>query len=444
MQAEILERSLNEIVRRHESLRTRFEESSGQPVQVIEDCAVLSFTRLDVSGLEPEARLTEARRLAIEETQRPFNLRVAPLIRAVLIKIAEDDHALVLNMHHIITDRWSFGVLSQELGTLYEAFLQGEASPLEELALQYADYAVWQRQNITPPWMEKQVAYWRTQLQGAPPVLEIPTLRPRQPMQNFWGGICNRPVPEALVSDLRALSQRNQGTMFMTLLAAYQVLLAHLSGQEDVVVGTDLANRTQSETEKLIGFFVNLLPIRTRLNGDPSFIELLHRVREISLGAFAHQDVPFEKLVEELRPERSLTHHPLVQVLFVMQNTPRGPQEFGGLRAGPLGVSSTSRFDMVLFINNPDRSPVTTWMYNPNLFDEAMIARFADLYLALLRAVSTAPDLRLSAIFQVLGEEEQRLRDSGQKSFHETSLRKLKGARRKAAVAPVDGESSGA
>jgi non-ribosomal peptide synthetase component F len=257
-------------------------------------------------------------------------------------------------------------------------------------------------------------------------------------MENFWGGICNRPLPENVADDLRVLSRRNGATLFMTLLAAFQLLLGKLSEQEDIVVGTDLANRTQTATEKLIGFFVNLLPIRTQVASDLTFTQLLRRVREVSLGAFAHQDVPFEKLVEELRPERSLTHHPIVQVLFVMQNTPRGPKEFGGLKPGPLGVSSTSRFDLVLFINNPDDAPITTWMYNPNLFDEPMIRRFADLYEVVLRTVAADSGLQVQQIHMVLQEADLRFRETEQKSFHETSLRKLKGARRKVATAPAN------
>jgi len=438
MKADLLEQSLNEILQRHESLRTRFEESNGEPVQIVERIERMPFSRADLSNIAPESRLIEARRLAKEEAKRPFDLRVAPLVRGLLVKLADDDHALVVNMHHIITDRWSFGVLSQELANLYEAYAQGKASPLEALPLQYADYAIWQRKHMTPSWMEQQVAYWKQQLEGAPAVLEIPTVQPRKPMENFWGGICNRPLPENVADDLRVLSRRNGATLFMTLLAAFQLLLGKLSEQEDIVVGTDLANRTQTATEKLIGFFVNLLPIRTQVASDLTFTQLLRRVREVSLGAFAHQDVPFEKLVEELRPERSLTHHPIVQVLFVMQNTPRGPKEFGGLKPGPLGVSSTSRFDLVLFINNPDDAPITTWMYNPNLFDEPMIRRFADLYEVVLRTVAADSGLQVQQIHMVLQEADLRSRETEQKSFHETSLRKLKGARRKVATAPAN------
>jgi len=438
LKAGVLEDSLNEIVRRHESLRTRFEEGDGEPVQVVEEWRKLPLTIMDVSGLPVDVRLPEARRLAIEEVKRPFHLGTAPLVRALLIKLTDNDHALVVNTHHIITDRWSWGVLSQELAVLYEAFLEGKPSPLEELPLQYSDYATWQRNQMTESWMASQVAYWKKHLEGAPPRLELPTTRPRTALENFWGGICNRALPEDLGNDLRTLSRRHAVTPFMTLLASFQLLLAQLAGQDDIVVGTDLANRTQLATEKLIGFFVNLLPIRTRIRGDLTFRELLGQVKEASLGAFAHQDVPFEKLVEELRPERSLTHHPLVQVLFVMQNTPRGPREFGGLKTGPLGVSSTSRFDLVLFINNPDEIPLTTWMYNPNLFEDSAIARMAELYETLLRLIVAEPEARLSRIHHLLEEVERQMRQAEQKSFQETSLRKLRGARRKNAWAAVD------
>ena len=218
----------------------------------------------------------------------------------------------------------------------------------------------------------------------------------------------------------------------MTLLAAFQTLLARWSGQDDVVVGTDLANRTQLDTEKLIGFFVNLLPIRTRFADDAGFEEVLEQVREASLGAFAHQDLPFDKLVEELRPERSLTHNPLVQVLFVMQNTPQMVQEFGGLKLGPLGVSSTSRFDLVLFINDPEGTPSATWMYNPNLFDSSTIARMARLYEMLLSSVVADPEIRVNALNEVLSEADKSQRATEQKDFQETSQRKLKTIRRKA------------
>jgi len=280
--------------------------------------------------------------------------------------------------------------------------------------------------------LDRQLEYWKQQLAGAPPTLDLPTDRPRQALENFWGGVHKQELSPRLARELRIFSRRHSVTFFMTLLAAFQVLLARWSGQDDVVVGTDLANRTRVETEKLIGFFVNLLPVRLRLVADSDFIEVLKQVREAALGAFAHQDLPFDKLVEELRPERKLTHNPLVQVLFVMQNTPQACQEFGGLKLGPLGVSSTSRFDLVLFINDPDGSPNATWMYNPNLFDEATVKRAAALFEVLLVQMATAPEVKVESLFEVLSESEKQLRQNERQQFEQTSLRKLKEIRRKA------------
>jgi amino acid adenylation domain-containing protein len=427
-----LEKSLNEIVRRHESLRTTFHTSDDQPVQVIAPSLELKLEMLDASHLPTlEARETEARRLASAEIQQPFDLAVGPLLRPLLIKIGERDHALILNTHHIVSDRWSLGVLSQEMATLYEANLQGKPSPLPELAIQYADYAVWQSKFLSGDVLDKQLAFWRQQLEGAPPVLELPTDRQRKGTEQFWGAQHRQPVPEALASAVRGLSRQQRGTFFMALLAGFQILMAKLSGQNDIVIGTDLANRNGVETEKLIGFFVNLLPIRARLDPEARFTEFFQQVREVSLETMAHQDVPFDKLVEELRPERSLTHNPLVQVLFVMQNTPQMIGEFGGLKLEPLGVSGSSRFDLVMFVNNPERDPSTMWVYNPNLFDASTIARMANRYEHLLKTVCADPEIKLRQIFAALDEAEKQNRGSEQKTFQEAGLAKLKKARRK-------------
>jgi non-ribosomal peptide synthetase component F/acyl carrier protein len=430
----ILEKALNEIVRRHEALRTRFENVNDRPVQVIAPSLTLALEVTDLSSIPESDRESEARTKAMEHVKQPFDLATGPLLRPSLLKLADDDHVLILNTHHIISDRWSLGILSQELATLYECFLDNKPSPLTDLPIQYADYAVWQRQYLSGSTLDQQLQYWKQQLEGAPPTLDLPTTRPRQVLQNFWGGTYKHPLPPDLVKDLRRLSRSHGVTLFMTLLAAFQLLLSRWSGQDDVVLGTDLANRTQVETEKLIGFFVNLLPIRMRFSGNPTFVETLEQAREVSLGAFAHQDLPFDKLVEELRPERKLTHNPLVQVLFVMQNTPQITTSFGGLTLGPLGVGSTSRFDLVLFINDPDGAAYETWMYNPNLFDESTIARVASGYQELLKAIAKDPQNRLDALREVLAEDEKLLLQSEKARFEQTSLQKLRNVKRKAVV----------
>jgi amino acid adenylation domain-containing protein len=430
--AQALEDSLNEIVRRHESLRTTFQSLDDQPVQVIAPTLLLKLRVLDASHLPtPEERETEARRLATAEIQQPFDLAAGPLLRPSLIRIGDDDHALILNTHHIISDRWSLGVLTQELAELYVANLQGHASPLAELEIQYADYAVWQREFLSGEVLDKQIAYWRQKLEGAPPVLELPTDRARKGTEQFWGAQHRQPIPAELTHALKALSRSQRGTFFMALLAGFQLLMSRLAGQDDVVLGTDLANRNQLETEKLIGFFVNLLPIRARVNPEGSFNEFFQQVRENSLEIMAHQDVPFDKLVEELRPERSLTHNPLVQVLFVMQNTPQMVEEFGGLKLRPLGVGGSSRFDLVIFINNPETDPSTMWVYNPNLFDASTIARMANTYQLLLQKVCADPEMKLGTVFASLDEADKQQRGSEQKTFQEAGLAKLKKARRK-------------
>jgi non-ribosomal peptide synthetase component F len=317
------------------------------------------------------------------------------------------------------------------LAALYEANLEGKPSPLPELDIQFADYAVWQREYLSGEVLDKQLAYWRQQLEGAPPVLELPTDRPRKGTEQFWGAQHRQPIPLELAKELKAFSRSQRGTFFMALLASFELLMGWLAAQDDVVIGTDLANRNQLETEKLIGFFVNLLPMRARLDREARFTEFFQQVRESSLGAMAHQDIPFDKLVEELRPERSLSHNPLVQVLFVMQNTPQIVREFGGLKLGPLGVSTSSRFDLVMFINDPESNPSTLWMYNPNLFDAGTIARMADRYELLLGQVCAGPELSLGELFATLDEAEKQQRGSEQKKFQEAGLEKLKKIRRK-------------
>lgn len=431
LRASCLERSIQEIVRRHESLRTRFEMFEDEPVQIIDEHVHVPLVITDLTNLPISVRLAETRRRVVEELQRPFNLKTGPLLRTVLFRLEEQDHALVINTHHIISDRWSLGVLSQELALFYEAFVADRSVSMPELSIQYADYAVWQRQFLSGSVLYEQLNYWREELDGAPEVLELPVDRPRIVDQEFWGATCNRALPQDLTTALHSMSRKRSATFFMTLMAGFQILLSKLARQDDIVIGTDLANRTQLDTEQLIGFFVNLLPIRAKMMGDLTFEKILENVRETSLGAYAHQDIPFDKLVEELRPERSLTHNPLVQILFVMQNTPPTASAFGGLTTSPLGVSSSSRFDLVLFINDPDGTPFATWMYNPNLFDTTTIERMSKLYELLLQEVAVNPQISLSKLRELLDDAEQQERAAIQIEFQQASRQKLKQVKRR-------------
>ncbi|HWW76138.1 MAG TPA: amino acid adenylation domain-containing protein, partial [Pyrinomonadaceae bacterium] len=319
-----LERTLAEVVRRHEVIRTSYAAVEGSPVQVIHPAGPLTLPLIDLSALaeaEQQALITE---LIFEEWQRPFDLVGGPILRLKLVKLGETEHVVVFVMHHIASDGWSVGVLIREVAALYEAFVAGRPSPLPELPIQYADFAAWQREWLSGDVLEAQIDYWRRSLSGAPAVLELPLDRPRPSVQTHNAAYQSLALTEELVGALKELSRKNGVTLFMTLLAAFKVLLSRYSGQEDVVVGTPIANRTHGELEPLIGFFVNMLALRTDLSGDPTVRELLGRVRETALDAYAHQDVPFEKLVDALQPERHLNRSPIFQTKLVFQNAPRG------------------------------------------------------------------------------------------------------------------------
>ncbi|HYH82759.1 MAG TPA: condensation domain-containing protein, partial [Longimicrobium sp.] len=315
-----LERALGEIVRRHESLRTVFREVDGAPVQVVVPFAGFTLAADDLSRLAEAEREAEMRRRASEEAARPFDLAAGPLFRASLLRLGEDDHVLLLSMHHIVSDEWSMGVLSRELSVLYEAYRGGRESPLPELAVQYADYAAWQREQLEGAALDRQLGYWRERLADAPALLELPTDHPRPAVQTFRGAHERAELSLELLERLEALGRSEGATLNMVLLGAFQVLLSKYSGSEDVVVGSLGAGRTRKEVEATIGFFVNTLVLRTDLSGDPGFREVLRRAREVTLGAHEHQEVPFERLVAELQPERSLSHTPLFQVMFALQN----------------------------------------------------------------------------------------------------------------------------
>jgi non-ribosomal peptide synthetase component F len=317
MSVTAVERSLNALLARHETLRTSFAVQEGQPVQVVAPPTPRLLPVVDLQALPEAVRLAQAQALVMAEAQRPFDLGRGPLWRATWLALAPDEHILLTNTHHIISDAWSSGIFFGELIHLYQAFRHHEPAALAPLPVQYGDFALWQRQWLQGAVLERQLAYWRQQL-AQPPVLELPTDYPRPPVQTFRGAVWGFDLPPALAAEVKRLSNQEGVTLFMTVLAAFQALLARYSGQEDIIVGTPIANRNRFETEGLIGFFVNTLVLRTSLSGRPSFRELLSRVRHTTLGAYDHQDLPFEKLVEELQPKRDLSRNPLFQVMFIL------------------------------------------------------------------------------------------------------------------------------
>jgi len=410
LDVDALERGLGEIVRRHESLRTTFREQDGTPRQVIAPFAGFRLTVMDLSHLPGEAREAEVQReLVAESTVRLFDLSAGPLFRASLLRLGAEEHVLLLSQHHIISDGWSMGVLYRELSALYEAYREGRESPLPELPVQYADYAVWQREQLEGEALERQLAYWRERLAGAPELLELPTDRPRPPVQTYQGATVPVELSVQLLERLQALGRSEGATLYMTLLGAFQLLLSKYSGSEDVVVGSPIAGRTRKEVEALIGFFVNTLVLRTGLSGDPSFREVLRRAREATLGAYEHQEVPFERLVAELQPERSLGHTPLFQVIFTLQTAGGGIDALPGLEVSPVEAERVSaKFDLSLELTPSSRGLRGGLTYPTDLFDRGTVDRMLGHLSRVLEQVAADADVRLSQL-ELLGEAERAL-----------------------------------
>ncbi|MFP2964321.1 condensation domain-containing protein, partial [Myxococcus sp. 1LA] len=411
LDAKVLQRSFQELVRRHESLRTTFSTRDGKPVQVIAAEPVLAFQYQPLESLPEGDRAAEANRLAAQESHRPFDLERGPLLRVTLLKVSDEEHVLVLVMHHIVSDGWSMGVLVREVTALYEAFARGDASPLPELPVQYADYAVWQHGWLRGEVLESQVAYWKRQLDGAAHALELPTDRARPAVQTFRGGHLGQVWPKSLWAGVKSLAQREGATPFMVLLAAYQVVLSRYAKQEDVSVGSPIAGRTQGDTEGLIGFFANMLVLRAKVSPVESFRALLAQVREVTLGAYAHQEVPFEKLVEELHPDRDLSRSPLFQVTLTLQNTPETEVKLGeGLRfSGVESEGKTSKFDLSLVMEEVQDGVVAMANYNSDLFEAGTMARLLGHLKVLLEAAVAEPETRLGDLPLMGREEAQRL-----------------------------------
>ncbi len=397
LQRDALRAALEAVVRRHEILRTVFPAVNGRPLQLVTE------QELDVAVVnledEPEvSRAVRTREILRREARRPFDLARGPVVRATLLRLDAADHVLLLAMHHIVCDQWSFGVLGREVMALYNAHLSGRPSPLPPLAIQFADFAAWQRQWLTGSVLEAQLAYWRRHLGGTVPLLELPADRRRPATPSYSGRRETRRLEPALASAIDALSRAEQASVFMTLMAAFNALLARYAGQDDILLGVPIANRNHLASESIVGALVNTLPIRTDLSGNPSFRELLRRVRETLLDAYDHQEVPFDKLVQELQPERYTSHSPLVQVLVNLPNAPMPGQEFAGLTWEPFDFDrGAAQFDLTLSLDWGREG----WLgleYSTDLFDRATVARMLAHFEMLLRAAAADPDRRLSEI----------------------------------------------
>jgi amino acid adenylation domain-containing protein len=406
LDAAALGAALTEVVRRHEALRTTFPSLDGEPYQAIALAEAFPLPIMDLRGLEERLREAEAAVLLDADSVRSFDLGTGPLFRAALLRLAPERHTLLLTMHHIVSDGWSIEVLLRELTTLYEAFAAGQRSPLPELPVQYADFAVWQRRWLSGEALSRQLGYWRRQLAGVPAGLDLPTDLPRPAVQTFNGASCSTELPADLSAEIQALCRREGVTLFMLLLAAFDVLLARYSGQEDVLVGSPIANRNRAETEGLIGFFVNTLVLRANFGVAASFRDLLGQVRETVLAAQGHQDLPFELLVEELRPERDLSRPPLVQVMLSLENASRVPQP-AGLRILPLEVeAAAAKFDLDLSVRELQSRLAAALTYNTDLFEEPTVRRITAHLETVLRGMVADPERRISE--QTLLRESER------------------------------------
>jgi amino acid adenylation domain-containing protein len=391
-----LERSMNEVMRRHEALRTIFRSVAGWPAQVIKPVQRLNFPVVDLSELSKSIRDLEMKRLISEEGGTPFDLAEGPLLRLTLLRIGEQEHVVLLTLHHIVSDGWSTSVLTREVGVLYDAFNNGQPSPLPDLAIQYADFASWQRAHLKGEVLDRHLAYWKAKLGDHPPALKFPWKREQSDARKSRGGESVIILPENLSESLRRLSRQEGATLFMTMLAAFKVLLYRYTGQPDVAVCTPIANRNRPEIEKLIGFFVNLLVLRTDLSGNPRFRDVIDRVRECTLDAYVHQELPFERLVEELRPERGPNHMPFSQILFTQEFAAQKTIELPNLSLSSIGGDNGRvKFDLALFVIDRGRDMAITAEYSSDMFEAAKIVRLLVHFRELLQQITSNADERI-------------------------------------------------
>ncbi|MBD2677470.1 MULTISPECIES: non-ribosomal peptide synthetase [Nostoc] len=422
-----LEQTFKELLRRQEVLRTSFKKVNGNPIQIIASSVFIAVPIIDLSEISAEKQFVTVQQSILEEAQRPFDLNKSPLLRVNLLRLGEESYVLVLVMHHIISDGWSIGVLIRELSALYAAFRKKQPSPVAELPIQYADFAYWQNQWLQGEVMEKHLSYWKQQLANLP-VLELPTEYPRPEIQTFRGSRQHIEFSKELCEEIKVLSRREEVTLFMTLLAAFKTLMHYYAKQDDIVVGTDVANRNFPETENIIGFFVNQLVLRTNLGGNPTFQELLKRVREVTLAAYEHQDMPFDQLVLALKPERDLSRTPLFQSKFVLQNAPTLPLELEGLKLKIVEQidNGTAKFDLLLTMWENEQGLSGSLEYSTELFNATAIAKFIKDYEIILRAVVAQPNIKFTSIKEILVTADKQRQDAKQEEFKQARSQKFK------------------
>jgi hypothetical protein len=427
----LLDRSFQKMVCRHEILRTTFATQAGQPRQVIHASLAISVPVIDLRGLNKQTRESVAQQLVQQESQRPCDLVRGPLWRTYLLRLETQEHILLLTLHHIITDGWSNDVFARELTSLYRAYMAGQPSPLAPLPLQYADYALWQRQRLQGEILQKHIAYWQHRLEGVLP-LELPADTSHATTQSNHGARYTFALPASLSQQLVSLSRQEGATPFMTLLAAFQILLYRLTGQEDIVVGTDSANRTHVETEELIGFFVNLLALRTHVQGASSFRTILQQVRVMVLEAYTHQELPFELVVEHLQAERKGMQTPLVQVLFVLQNTPKSAWWLPDINVETIeSVNTAARFDLALFLQDEPDCIRGSLVYRTDIFREQTILTWIRRFEVLLQSIVANPEVPVDAL-EILTEEEKTMRMSEEEKPYRMYKHRLRNRKREA------------
>ncbi|HEY9850895.1 MAG TPA: condensation domain-containing protein, partial [Leptolyngbyaceae cyanobacterium] len=412
LNGEALEKSLNEVIKRHEILRTNFQLLDGQPVQIIASDLTLKLPIIDLQEVSESDREVKVKQIIQKISSRPFDLTQGALLRAILLKIKPNEHLFLVTMHHVLCDGWSMKIFFQELANFYQAFSENKLLNLPKLPIQYADFAIWQREKIARQEYANHLSYWKQQLAGTLPVLELPTDYPRPAVQSFRGARTSLILSENLTQVLKSLSQREGVTLFVMLLTAFKILLYRYTGQLDLLVGTPISDRTKIEAERLIGCMLNTLVLRTDLSGNPSFRQLLTRVRDVTLAAYTHQALPFEQLVKELQPNRDLSHSPLFQVLFVFLEAPLLSLELPGLVMEPLMVDSgISKFDLTLYLEDSKQGLIGVVEYNTDLFKSETIARMLGHFQTLLEGIVTDPEQSIANLPLLTKSEKQQFRE---------------------------------